>query len=236
VTAPRDELRSPELMRSARGRVAVAAFVVLAVTVVAIAALRPDRQGVGTPGAGPEPSASPTGPVVTAQLEAMLLQPADLVGLAQRRVFASAGLTTQSTPQLSLCRSPVPVGPHELANVIAESGKPGTVKVFEVVSVFVDEAAAKAAFARHVADAHGCGKYVADGITHRIAGLTTLAIGDEAVQYGVVTSDVLSGDVRTYARRGNTTVLITGFGAPPTGGPLLAYQADLMRKALARLG
>jgi hypothetical protein len=167
----------------------------------------------------------------------MLLQPSDLAGLSKRRVFASAGLTTQSTPQLFLCHSAAAVGAHELANVIAEYGKPGGVKVFEVVSVFVDESAAKAAFDRHVADAHGCAKYVADGVTHRIAGLSSLDLGSdvEAIQYGVVTSDVLSGDLRTYALRGSTTVLITGFGAPPGGGTLLAYQAALMRAALARL-
>jgi hypothetical protein len=187
---------------------------------------------------GPQPSPSPTGAVAQSRLEAMLLQPSDLPGLAQRRVFASAGLTTQSTPQLALCHAPATVGPHELANVIATSPKPGGVKVFEVLSVFADEAAAKAAYAHHVADARACGKYVADGITHRVAGLAGLDLGAgiDAVQYGVVTSDVLSGDVRTYARRGSTTVLITGFGAPPTGQSLLVYQTALMRKALARLG
>jgi hypothetical protein len=168
----------------------------------------------------------------------MLLQSADLTGLRQRRAFASSGLTTQSTPQLFLCRPPVSVAPHELANVIAQSGKPGGVKVFEVVSVFADEAAAKAVFARHVADARGCGRFTASGVVHRVTGLTALQLGAgvDAVQYGDVTSDVLSGDVRTYARRGAVTVLISGFGAPPTKQPLLTYQADLMRKALARLG
>ncbi|MDT7536654.1 MAG: hypothetical protein QOI82_239 [Actinomycetota bacterium] len=168
----------------------------------------------------------------------MLLQASDLTGLSQRRAFASSGLTTQSTPQLFLCRPPVAVGPHELANVIAQSGKPGGVKVFEVVSVFADEAAAKAVFARHVADARACGRFTASGIGHRITGLARLDLGagSEAVQYGDVTSDVLSGDVRTYARRGRTTVLLTGFGAPPTGGSLLSYQAGLMRKAIARVG
>jgi hypothetical protein len=60
TTPPRDELRSPELLSSTRGRLAVAAFVVLALAVVVIAALRPDRQGVGTPAAGASPSAVPT--------------------------------------------------------------------------------------------------------------------------------------------------------------------------------
>jgi hypothetical protein len=60
VTAPRDELRSTDLLSSRRGRVTAAALVVLALAVVAIAALRPDRQGVGTPIAGASPSASPS--------------------------------------------------------------------------------------------------------------------------------------------------------------------------------
>src|SRR5689334_17803890 len=58
TSPPRDELSSPELLRSTRGRLAVAAFVVLALGVVVVATLRPDRQGVGTPLAG-SPSASP---------------------------------------------------------------------------------------------------------------------------------------------------------------------------------
>jgi hypothetical protein len=186
---------------------------------------------------GPLPSPSPTGAVSQSRLEAMLLQSSDLAGLGQRRAFASSGLTTQSTPQLFLCRPPVAVAPHELANVVATSAKPGGVKVFEVVSVFADEAAAKGVFARHVADARACGRFTASGVGHRITGLATLDLGagSQAVQYGDVTSDVLSGDVRTYARRGAVTVLITGFGAPPSGGSLLSYQAGLMRKALARL-
>jgi hypothetical protein len=194
--------------------------------------------GSSSPSADPKPTPSPSGPVAKAQLEAMLLQPADLLGLTKRRTFAEPGLTTQSTPQLSLCRDATAVGPHEIANVIAESGKPGGVKVFEIVSVFADEAAAKAAYAGHVADAKACPSFANGGVTHRVTGLRSVSLGTgvDAVQYAVVASDVLSGDVRTYARRGNTTVLITGFGAPPSGGPLLAYQADLMRKALSRLG
>jgi hypothetical protein len=60
--------------------------------------------------------------------------------------------------------------------------------------------------------------------------------GAEAVHYALVTSDVVSGDVRTVARKGSVVVLISGFGAPPTKQPLLDYQADLMRKALVRVG
>jgi hypothetical protein len=58
--APRDEIRSPELLSSLRGRLLVAGLVALALAVVAVATLRPDRQGVGTPLAGASPAASPT--------------------------------------------------------------------------------------------------------------------------------------------------------------------------------
>ena len=187
---------------------------------------------------GPAPSPSPAGPVPEARLLAMLLQPADLPGLGGRREYAGAGLTTQSTPQLSLCRGPSQVAPHELANMISEVTKPGGVKVFEVLSVFADDAAAKAAYDKGVANAKACSTYSSDGVAHRLAGLAPVALGPgvEAVQYALVTSNIVSGDVRTYARRGPITVLVSGFGASPTGQPLLDYQAEVMRKALARLG
>lgn len=209
-----------------------------------VALLAAGLAGCGGPSAkplsvdGPAPSPSPTGAVPADRLEAMLLQPDDLPGLGKRRVFAAAGLTTQSTPQLSLCHGTTAVAPHELANVIASVVKPGGVKVFEVVSAFGDEAAAKAAYDADVANAKACASYVSDGVAHRVAMLEAVSFGPgvEAVHYALVTSDVVSGDIRTYARRGATTVLISGFGGPPTKQPLLAYQADLMRKALARLG
>jgi hypothetical protein len=187
---------------------------------------------------GPLPSPSPTGAVSQSRLEAMLLQSSDLAGLGARRAFASAGMTTQATPQLALCRAAAAVGPHELANVIADAARPGGVKIFELVSVFAGEAAAKAAFARVVADAHACTTYSSGGVGHRITQLSSVDVGAgaEAVHYALVTSDVVSGDVRTVARRGSVVVLISGFGAPPTKQPLLDYQADLMRKALARVG
>jgi hypothetical protein len=58
VTEPRDELRSTELLSTGRGRLTVAALVVLALAVVVIAARRADRQGVGTTPLGASPSAS----------------------------------------------------------------------------------------------------------------------------------------------------------------------------------
>jgi hypothetical protein len=63
TTPPRDELSSGELLSSGRGRLAAVGLVALMMGAFAIAALRPDRQGVGTPVAGSPsavPSASPS--------------------------------------------------------------------------------------------------------------------------------------------------------------------------------
>lgn len=185
----------------------------------------------------PVASAGPTGALSSSQLRTQLLQKADLPGLPRLRDFAGPELTTQATPQLSLCRPTAPSGPHQVANVLAESDVPGRVKVFEGLSTYVDEAAAKAAFAKALSDAKACTTYSGNGIAYRITELASVDVGaDEAVHYVLVASDVISGDVRTFARRGTSLVLISGFGAPPTKQPLLAYQADVMRKALARLG
>jgi hypothetical protein len=186
--------------------------------------------------AEPQSSAGPTGSLSAQQLRAQLLQKSDLPGLPRLRDYAGAELTTQATPQLALCKPTTPSGPHQIANVIAESDVPGRVKVFEVLSVYADAAAAQAAFRQAVADAKACATYTDGGIAHRVTELAPVEVGaDEAVHYAVVTSDVISGDVRTIARRGTALVLITGFGAPPTKQPLLDYQADVMRKALDRL-
>ena len=194
--------------------------------------------GQKAPALDAQPAPTATGALASSRLSSMLLQPADLPGLTQRREFATAGLTTQATPQLALCRPTAPVGAHELANVIAESGKPGGAKVFEVLSAYGDEAAAKAAYDRDVASARACRSYQADGVGHRIADFASLDLGPgvTAVHYALVTSDVISGDVRTYARRGAYTILLSGFGAPPNGQRLIDFQAAVMRKALARLG
>lgn len=220
-------------LRWPRVRLAALVFVLLALTA---ACGGPSAAPAALP--APQPSAGPTGAVPSARLKAMLVQPADLAGLGQRRVFASNAVTTLPTPQLALCHPTTSVGPHELANVIAESAQPGGVKVFEIVSVFADEAAAKAAYAVALADARGCTSYASSTVAYRVQGLASVDVGAgaTAVHYALITSDVVSGDVRTLARRGSYTVLISGFGRPPTGQPLLAYQADVMRKALARLG
>jgi hypothetical protein len=193
--------------------------------------------GGSRPSAEPQPSPSPSGDVSQSRLQSSLLQPSDLTGLANRRAFAAGGLTTQATPQLSLCAASAPVAPHEIANVIASSPKPGGVKVFEIVSAFVDEASARAAYDAAVAAARRCTSYSTEGVAHRITQLAAVALGPDvrAIHYALVTSDVVSGDVRTLAQRGRWVVLVSGFGAPPAGGELLDYQESLMRKALARL-
>lgn len=182
-------------------------------------------------------SAGPQGDLPKSRLSALLLQPADLPGLTQRREFTSAELTTQATPQLALCRPAAPTGPHELANVIAQSGATGAVKVFQVVGAYADAAAARAAYDADVANARACTSYTVGDVAYAVEDLApvTVAAPAEAVHYRLTTPSVVGGDVRTYAVSGRFTVLVSGFGAPPGGQPLLDYQADVLRRALARL-
>lgn len=188
------------------------------------------------PSAAPTTSA-PTGDLSAQRLAALLLQPADLPGLAQRREFTSAALTTQGTPQLALCRQAAPTAPHQLANVIAQSGATGAVKVFQVVGAYADAAGARAAYDADVASARACASYNAGDVTYAVEELAAVDVPApaEAVHYRLTTPTVVGGDVRTYAVSGRFTVLVSGFGAPPGGQPLLDYQADVLRKALARL-
>ncbi len=188
------------------------------------------------PSAAPTTRA-PTGDLSGQRLAALLLQPADLPGLTQRREFTSAAVTTQATPQLALCRPAVATAPHELANVIAQSGAVGTVKVFEIVGAYADAAGAQAAYDADVANARACTSYTAAGVAYAVEDLApvTVPAPAQALHYRLTTPAVVGGDVRTYAVQGRFTVLVTGFGAPPAGQPLLDYQADVLRKALARL-
>ena len=189
------------------------------------------------PASSPAAPAAPTGDLPAAQLSALLLQPADLPGLPQRRVFASAELTTQATPQLALCRQPVPDAPHEIANVLSQSGKAREVKVFQVLAAYADEAGARAAYAHAVTQARSCRSYRAGSTAFRVEDLAEVEVpaGAQAVHYRLTTPGVVGGDVRTLARSGRFLVLVSGFGAPPGGQPLLDYQADVVRRALARL-
>lgn len=196
----------------------------------------PSTPATYLPSAAPT-SSGPSGDLPRARLSALLLQPADLPGLTQRREFTSAELTTQATPQLALCRAAAPTGPHEIANVIAQSGATGAVKVFEVVGAYADATAARAAYDADVANARACTSYTSGDVAYAVEGLAPVPVPPpaEAVHYRLTTPSVVGGDVRTYAVSGRFTLLVSGFGAPPGGQPLLDYQADVLRRALARL-
>lgn len=180
---------------------------------------------------------APVGDLTAAQLSDLLLQPEDLPGLSQRRPFASAALSTQATPQLSLCRPTVPDAPHAIANVLASSGTPGAAQVFQVLSAYADPAGAQAAFARAVDAARGCPAYEVDSTPYRVEDLAEVAVpgSDGAAHYRLTTPEVVGGDVRTLARAGRFLVLVTGFGAPPEGQTLLEFQAGVAARAVARL-
>lgn len=206
---------------------------------LAAAALLSACSSTPTPVPLPPPSTTrpPQGDLSQAAMSALLLQAADLPGLTQRRQFASAVLSTQATPQLTLCQAPVPDAPHALANVLAQSGQVGRAEVFEVVSAYADGAAAQAAFDRAVGAAQACNAYQAQAVAFRVEDLGPVDVpaGAQAQHYRLTTPSVVGGDVRTLARSGRFLVLVSGFGAPPGGQPLLDYQADVLRTALRRL-
>ena len=183
---------------------------------------------------GPPP---PRSDLSDAKLAELLLEPADLPGLTGRRQFASAELTTQGTPQLALCRPPVPDAPHAIANVLSGSGQDRQVRVFQVLSAYADDAGARAAYDRAVAQARSCRSYEVDGRPYAVEDLAEVEVprGAAAAQYRLTTPSVVSGDVRTLARSGRFLVLVSGFGEPPGGQDILEYQADVVRKALSRL-
>jgi hypothetical protein len=188
------------------------------------------------PGA-PAATRAQQGDLPVTRLRELLLQPADLPDLPSRRPFASADLSTQATPQLALCQPAVEDAPHQLANLLAQSGEPGQANVFEVLSAYADQAAAQAAYDRAAATAQQCSAYDVEGVPYRVEDLRPVAVpaGDVGVQYRLTTPSVVSGDVRTLVRSGRFLVLITGFGAPPSGQSLLDLQAEVAQRALARL-
>ncbi len=179
--------------------------------------------------------AGPTGDLAESRLRALLLQPADLAGLPQRRTYAATDLSTVTTPQLAPCGGATADPPHEVANVIAESPVPGAVRVFELLNAYGDPAAALASFSRARAALDACRAHPGAGFAVASVGSPILA-GAAVFQYRVVTADTVSGDVRTFLRAGRFTVLLTGYGRPPGGLSGLAFQLDLAGKALARLG
>lgn len=185
-----------------------------------------------------EPSAStaPRGDVDETALSKLLLQAEDVPDLPTRRAYADASLVRQLTPQLGLCDTDGTDTPHEVANVLAEPAQPTAARVFEVVGVYPDEAAAAAVWARALATARRCRSYSVDGTPYTVADLAELpGLGAKALHYRLLTPAVVTGDVRTFAQRGRYTVLLTGYGMPPKGQKLLDYQRDVLVRALARL-
>ena len=129
------------------------------------------------------------------------------------------------------------MAPHQLASVISETAQVGKAKVFEVLSVYADATAARAAYLQDVANTRACLSYRAQGTDFRIQDLAPVAVqgGAEALHYTLLTPAVVGGDSRTFARKGRFTLLITGYGTPAVDQPLLDFQAAVLRKALARL-
>jgi hypothetical protein len=177
------------------------------------------------------------GAVSDATLRGLLLRPADVPTLPDRRVFSSPDLTTQATPQLALCKPPTPVGPHELASVLAKPTRMGQAQVFEIVSVFATATAASQAYATALADARACSSYTIDKVSYRVEDLADLPVpgADAAFHYRLTTPSVVSGDVRTLARKDRYLVLLTGYGAPPAGQTALGFQAAVLGNAVAHL-
>jgi hypothetical protein len=187
--------------------------------------------GSGSPRSAPD-VAQAAGP-----LAPLLLQSSDIPDLPSRRAFAAPDSTTQATPQLALCRPASATASHGLANVLFTSPQPGVVRVFEVLSSYDDEQTARREFDTAAAAIRQCRTFTAQGTAFTVADARSVALlpAAEVVQYRLTTRDVISGEVRTVGQQGRFVVLLTGYGRPTSGQPLLDFQADVMRKALARL-
>jgi hypothetical protein len=185
----------------------------------------------------PTGSPGPKGDLSQAQLHDLLLSKDDLPGTSSRREFAGPELTTQPTPQLALCRGQQAQQPHQLASVIAKPTKPGDVQTFELVAAFPATAGASDAFDSAVADARACASYKVEGAAFTVEDLKPVNVPSpaRAMQYRLMTKDVLGRDTRTLVQSGRFFVLISGFGLAPEGQTLLAYQAGIAAKAVARL-
>lgn len=184
----------------------------------------------------PEPAAA-VGPVSKATLQAALLPPSQLPTAPNVRTYADPGLLRLGDPRLSLCRPVGPAAPHEVANVLAKPDTPGRAVIFEVLNAYADAAAARAGWAGDLAAATACPAYDVGGSKVRRTDLGPVAVPSpaRAFHYRLRTPDVVTGDARTVAVRGPWTVVLSGYGKPPDGQEMLAYQASLMVKALARL-
>lgn len=190
--------------------------------------------GSSTPAASgdPVPSGSPVG-----DLSRLLLTAKDVPGLTLGRASTASTATTEAPPQLALCKPPAKVGSHAVASVVARPAKPGQAQVFELVSVFDDAAAAQAAFVAAAASARGCPAFSSGSVSFKVVDLATRPVpgADAMLQYRLVASDVIAGDVRTLAQKGRYVVLLSGFGAPPAGQTALEFQASVAEKALSHL-
>jgi hypothetical protein len=190
--------------------------------------------GSSAPGAldDPAPSGSPVG-----DLSRLLLTPQDVPGLTLGQASTASTTTTDAPPQLWLCKPPVKVGAHAVVGVIARPAKPGQAQVFELISVFDGAAAAEVAFAAAEASARGCPTFTNDTVSFKVVDVATppVAGADATLQYRLVASDVVAGDVRTLVRKGRYLVLLSGFGAPPAGQTALEFQAEVATKALSHL-
>jgi len=182
--------------------------------------------------ADPAPTGSPVG-----DLSRLLLKAGDVPGLTLGQASTATTATTDPPPQLSLCKASTPVGSHAVTGVIARPATPGKVQVFELVSVFADAAAAGEAFAAAEASARGCPTFASDEVRFKVVDLATepIAGADATLQYRLVASDVIAGDVRTLVQKGRYLVLLSGFGAPPAGQTALEFQAGVAEKALTHL-
>ena len=184
--------------------------------------------------ARPAPLAEPSvaaGPVGRATLLGALLAPGDLPGTV--RPYAAASLVDRGDPRLSLCRPVVADAPHEVANVFISPPRPGQAVVFEVLGAYATPAAAQVAWARARAAAQSCPSYDSSGSPVTLADLGPVSA--TAFHYRLRTPAVVTGDARTVAVQGSWTVTVSGYGKPADGSDLLAYQARVLTKALARL-
>jgi hypothetical protein len=188
-------------------------------------------------GGSSSPRSTPDVAQTAGPLAPLLLQSADLPDLPQRRAFAAPDSTTQPTPQLALCRPATATASHGLANVLFTSPQPGVARVFEVVSSYADDVTARRVFDAAAAAIRQCRTFTAQGTAFTVADARTVPLlpSAQVVQYRLTTRDVISGEVRTVARQGRFVLLLTGYGRPTGGQPLLDFQATVMRKALDRL-
>lgn len=190
------------------------------------------------PPLGVSASPGPTSDLTVPRLAGLLLQDADVPDLSLGRPYAEPGLTTRDVPQLALCRPDAPTAPHAVANVLGRPAADGQASVFQVVSAYADEAAARAAYEDAVGRARTCGSYTDPaGVDLVVSGLRALSVPApaRAAQYELTTPGGTGSDARTLAQSGRFTVLISSLGTPAPGTTLRALQAAVLPKALARL-